>query len=151
MAFHRWMYRAGRPNRVAKIMNHFWAALHSLGVKPNYFVTLEVPGRKSGKIISFPLAMLIYQDGRYLVSMLGNEANWVQNVKANGWRAQLRHGRLEQVTLVEVEPGLRAPILKAYLQIAPGARPHVNVNRHAPLPEFEKVAHDYPVFRVETD
>jgi hypothetical protein len=42
----------------------------------------------------------------------------------------------------------RAPILRAYLQRAPGARPHVPVNKDAPLAEFEKVATAFPVFRV---
>lgn len=42
----------------------------------------------------------------------------------------------------------RAPILKAYLKRAPGARPHVAVDKDAPLSEFEKVAAQYPVFRL---
>jgi hypothetical protein len=44
----------------------------------------------------------------------------------------------------------RAPILKAYLQLAPGARPHIPVNKDAPVSEFEKIASKYPVFRLET-
>src|SRR6266540_4564420 len=56
VALHRWMYRGGRPNTLAKILNRGSAILHSLGIFPNYFVTLEVVGRKSGKLISFPLA-----------------------------------------------------------------------------------------------
>ena len=42
----------------------------------------------------------------------------------------------------------RARILKAYLQVAPGARPHFDLSRDAPLGEFEKVAARYPVFRI---
>jgi hypothetical protein len=42
----------------------------------------------------------------------------------------------------------RAPILKAYLQKAPGARGHVAIDKDAPLSEFERVAAQYPVFRV---
>jgi len=53
------------------------------------------------------------------------------------------------VTLVEVDPAARAPILKRYLALAPGARPHVSVDRHAPLEAFEGVASDYPVYRIE--
>jgi hypothetical protein len=54
----------------------------------------------------------------------------------------------EEVQLEEVLAGRRAPILKAYLQRAPGARPHVPVNKDAPLAEFEKVAAEFPVFRI---
>ena len=151
MAFHRWLYKDGHPNRLAKILNGFWGWLHTLGFFPNYMVTLEVVGRKSGKTIRFPLAMAVVKGERYLVSMLGEEANWVQNIRAAGGKAVLRHGKVENVVLEEVEVGLRAPILKQYLQRAPGARPHVSVELNAPLTEFEKIAAGYPVFQIKTE
>ena len=150
MAFKRWMYRGGSPNLFAKIQNRGWAILHSLGIFPNRFVTLEVVGRKSGKIISFPLAMTVMNGERYLVSMLGEETNWVQNVRAAGGKEMLVHGIREQVLLEEVDIRQRAPILNVYLQIAPGARPHIPINKDASISEFEKIASKYPIFRVET-
>ncbi len=150
MAFKRWMYRGGHPNRLAKIQNRGWAILHSLGIFPDRFVTLEVVGRKSGKIISFPLAMTVMNGERYLVSMLGEDANWVRNVRAANGRARLVHGISEQVLLEEVEIRQRAPVLKAYLQLAPGARPHIPIRKDASIAEFEKIAPEYPVFRLET-
>ena len=90
-----------------------------------------------------------YEGQRYLVSMLGPNANWVRNLEADGGRAELRHGKREQVSLVEVDPADRAPILRRYLDLAPGARPHIPVDRKAPLSEFEAIAADYPVFRIE--
>jgi hypothetical protein len=143
------MYRGGRPNLWAKIQNRGWAVIHSLGIFPNYLVTLEVTGRQSGKTISFPLALTVLNGERYLVSMLGEDTNWVQNVRAARGRASLRHGIHEQVLLEEVEVGQRAPILKAFLAHAPGARPHIPVNKDAPLAEFEKIAAKYPVFRLK--
>jgi hypothetical protein len=143
------MYREGRPNAVAKALNRISAILHSAGIFPNYFVTLEVVGRKSGKIISFPLAMTVMNGERYLVSMLGPESNWVRNLKAAGGKATLRHGITEQVLLEDVDASQRAPILKAYLRLAPGARPHIPVSKDAPVSEFEKIAPEYPVFRVK--
>ncbi len=150
MAFKRWLYRGGHPNTLAKIMNRGWAILHSLGIFPERFVTLEVAGRKSGKMISFPLAMVTLNGERYLVSMLGEDTNWVRNVRAANGKAQLAHGIREHVLLEEVEISQRAPILKAYLQIAPGARPHIPISKDAPVSEFENIAAQYPVFRVET-
>ena len=150
MAFKRWMYRGGRPNLVAKIQNRGWALIHSLGILPESFVTLEVVGRKSGKVVSFPLAMMAIGGERYLVSMLGKDANWVKNVRSTGGNAVLRYGAHEFIHLVEVEASQRAPILKAYLQIAPGARPHFPISKDAPIAEFEKIAPNYPVFRIET-
>jgi len=45
---HRWLDRGQRPNWLARILNRLWAAIHSSGIAPNYLVTLEVAGRKSG-------------------------------------------------------------------------------------------------------
>ena len=143
------MYRGGRPNTLAKILNRGSAILHSLGIFPNYFVTLEVVGRKSGKLIRFPLAMTVMNGERYLVSMLGEETNWVRNVKTAGGKATLRHGQTEHILLEEVDVSQRAPILKAYLHLAPGARPHIALSKDAPLSAFEKIAPKYPVFSVK--
>jgi deazaflavin-dependent oxidoreductase (nitroreductase family) len=148
---HRWYYRGGHPNRVAKFLNRISAMLHATGIAPDTMVTLEVVGRKSGKTISFPLVMTVIDGEQYLVSMLGEEANWVRNLKAAGNRATLHHGITEQVRLEEVNPALRPPILKAYLKHAPGARPHIPVDKDAPPAEFEKIAAQFPVFRVRRD
>lgn len=150
MAIKRWMYRGGRPNQLTKIINKGWAIIHSMGIFPNQLVTLEVVGRQSGKTISFPLAMVMMDGERYLVSMLGEEANWVLNVKATDGKARLVHGISEQVLLTEVDVSQRAPILKAYLQLAPGARPHIPISKDAPVSEFEKITSKYPVFKLET-
>jgi F420H(2)-dependent quinone reductase len=149
MAFKRWLYRGGRPNLLAKIINKGWAAIHALGLFPNSMVTLEVVGRASGNSVRFPLAMTIVNGERYLVSMLGENTNWVKNVRAAGGNAVLRHGKSEAVRLVEVDSDLRAPILRAFLQIALGARLHIAVRKDAPMAEFEAVASSYPVFKVE--
>ena len=144
----RWLYHGGRPNRVATFVSRCWAAVHALGVAPNYLVTLEVVGRRSGRMIRLPLVMAVVAGERYLVSMLGEEVNWVRNVKAAGGTVTLRHGCREQVQLEEVAADRRAPVLKAYLKRAPGARPHLPIHKDAPLSEFEHVSSQFPVFRV---
>jgi hypothetical protein len=146
--FKRWLYRGNRPHGLARLLNRAWAALHARGIAPGYLVTLEVPGRRSGRPISFPLVMAEVAGERYLVSMLGTDAAWVANLRAAGGRALLLHGRREVVRLEEIEVAKRAPVLKEYLRRAPGARPHVPVAEDAPLEEFEAIAADFPVFRV---
>jgi hypothetical protein len=64
--------------------------------------------------------MVVVDGERYLVSMLGEEAT----------------------------ADRRAPVLKAYLKRAPGARPHLPIQKGAPLSEFEQVSPQFPVFRV---
>ena len=146
--FTRWLYRGQRPNWVARILNRATAAVASSGVTSNYLVTLEVTGRKSGRTISLPVVLALVDGQRYLVSMLGENVHWVHNVRAAGGRAALRSGGREEVQLEEVPADHRAPILRAYLQRAPGARPHVPVNKDAALAEFQRVAAAFPVFRV---
>lgn len=148
MSLAKWLYRGGFPNRVARIVNRCWAAVYALGVAPNYLVTLEVPGWRSGRIIRLPLVMVVVGSERYLVSMLGEEVSWVRNVKAAGGNVTLCHGRREEVRLEEVAADRRAPVLKAYLKRAPGARPHLPIDKDAPLAEIERVSPQIPVFRV---
>ncbi|HYL36188.1 MAG TPA: nitroreductase/quinone reductase family protein [Bryobacteraceae bacterium] len=114
-------------------------------------MTLEVVGRKSGRTISLPVVIAVVDGQRYLVSMLGDNVQWVQNVRAAGGRAVLRSGGREEVQLEEVPAEQRAPILRAYLERAPGARPHVPVSKDAALAEFEKIAAAFPVFRVASN
>jgi hypothetical protein len=142
------LYRSGRPNWFATALNRCSAAIHALGIAPNYLVTLDVRGRRSGRTTSLPLVMTVIDGDRYLVSMLGAEVDWVRNVKAAGGHVVLRHGRREKVCLEEIPAERRAPLLKAYLKRAPGARPHLLIDKNAPLSEFERVAAQFPVFRV---
>ena len=129
-------------------MNRGWAIVGKAGLWPNRLVTLEVRGRRSGRVVSFPLMVADYEGERYLVAMLGEDAQWVANVRAAGGQAVLRRGRQEAVQLEEVDPSVRAPILQRYLPVAPGGRAHIPVDRRAPLEQFEQIAAQYPVFRI---
>ncbi|MBO0737121.1 MAG: nitroreductase family deazaflavin-dependent oxidoreductase [Alphaproteobacteria bacterium] len=148
MNFMKWLYRGGHPNRLAAALTWCSAKVHALGIAPNYLVTLEVRGRRSGRSIRLPLVMVVIGGERYLVSMLGPNADWVRNVKAARGNVILYHGVREQVHLEEIAPDRRAPMLRAYLQRAPGARPHLPVKNDAPLSEFEQVSAQFPVFWV---
>ncbi len=145
--FKRWLYRGNHPHRIARALNAFWRAFHSSGLIPNW-VTLEVTGRKSGRTIALPVAVANVNGQRYLVSMLGDDAQWVLNVRAAQGKAVIHAGKRTAVLLEEVPVEQRAPILKAYLKIAPGARPHIPVDKDAPVEAFAAVAADYPAFRI---
>src|SRR5499427_3770339 len=144
----RWLYRGKRPNRLARLMNGASARLAAAGFGPAQMSALEVAGRRTGKTVSFPVVVADYQGERYLVAMLGEDTNWVRNVRAAGGRAVLRHGRRETVRLEEVTPEARPKILRRYLALAPGARPHIPIDRDASLEEFERIAPQIPVFRI---
>jgi F420H(2)-dependent quinone reductase len=147
----RWLYPGGRPNGLARLLNRGWAFVHGTGLLPRRYVTLEVPGRRTGRMLSYALVMTDYEGEWYLVSMLGERSSWVRNVRAAGGRAVLRHGRREAVRLEAVDPDARAPIVRRYLSLAPGPRAFIPVDRDAPLEDVQKVAPRVPVFRVRSD
>jgi hypothetical protein len=147
--FDRWLYRDNRPNGVARIMNRAMAGLARTGLAPRRLARLDVAGRRTGRTISFPVVVADYERERYLVAMLG-ESSWVQNVRAANGHAVLAHGKSEPVVLEELAraDADRGSILRRYLECAPGARPHIPVDRNAPPEELSAVAAGIPIFRI---
>lgn len=143
------MYRGGRPGPLARVLNSIAAGQFGAGVLSRRIdCVLIVTGRRSGRDIRVPVVVAEHMGHRYLVSMLGEDAAWVRNVRHAGGQACLRRRRTEPVRLVEVPTAERAPILARYLAVAPGARPHFPIDRRAHVTEFAAVAARYPVFRV---
>ncbi|GAB3205620.1 nitroreductase/quinone reductase family protein [Nocardia tengchongensis] len=147
----RAMYTGGRGDATARWFARLWSVVFAVGLQPQRWVTLEVAGRRSGKVRSFPLGMADWHHQWYLVSMLGEHCDWVRNVRAARGQVVLHHGRRRRVRLVEVPVPERAAILRRYLDAVPGARPHIPVDRHAALTEFDTIAAEYPVFRVDPE
>ena len=142
-------YTNRRPNRAGRAFGDFWVAVSNRGAGPDWMVSLETVGHRTGRPSSIPLVLADWAGERYAVSMFGERSPWVHNVRAANGRAVLRHGARSEVRLVEVPAAERAPILKAYLGRAAGGRPHIPVDKDAPLVEFESIAADFPVFRVQ--
>jgi hypothetical protein len=111
-------------------------------------ITLLVKARRSGSLVAHVLVPITFEGRVYLVSMLGEGSNWVQDVRAMGGAAFLKRGRSWPVVLIEVPVAERPPILKAWCQIATSGRRHLPVPYDAPVSAFEAIAADYPVFRV---
>ena len=145
----RLFYRDGRPNVAGRAIGRLYAAGCGLGLGPAWAVALETTGHRTGRVSSIPIVIGEHEGERYLVSMLGERSPWVRNVRAAGGRAVIRHGRPHTVHLSEVPPDERAPVIKAYLARAMGARPHIPVDPSAPVEAFELIAGAYPVFRID--
>jgi hypothetical protein len=112
-------------------------------------LSLQTMDRSSGRVSSTILVVARYQGERYLVSMLGDGSGWVQNVRAAGGKAFIKRGRRHPVSLTEIPTQGRAPILKAWCQVATSGRQHLPVSHRAPVSAFEAIADDYPVFRID--
>ncbi|MDJ0325339.1 nitroreductase family deazaflavin-dependent oxidoreductase [Cryobacterium sp. PH31-AA6] len=145
---HREMYLGGRPGASAMRANRTMARLAAAGLTGWWLIRLDTVNPKSGTRLALPLVTAKVDGRRYVVSMLGQGARWVRNVLAADGHAVIRAGRRRDVVLTMVDVNLRALIIKNYLRRAPGGRPHIPVDKDAPLADFEAVAAAYPVFEI---
>jgi deazaflavin-dependent oxidoreductase (nitroreductase family) len=153
--------RYRRPPELYRRLQPLGWLLTRVGLSPAGVVTLDVPGRRTGRRRRTNL-LCIDHDGRsYLVALAG-ESEWVRNVRGAGGRARLsRAGRRRTVTLVEVPVTERPAVLRAYLHrwgrppdspaAAREGRSFFGVDPGAPDAELVDVAAHYPVFRVVED
>jgi len=139
-------YQGDRATSLGKAFSRFWVAWAALGLPPWRQVGLELTGRKTGRRHTLAVVVVKHDGQRYLVSMLG-ECEWVRNARAGG-DAWIISGRRRKVRLEEVPVAQRAPIIREYLRLAPGGRPHIGLGKMATLEECERVAPGHPVFRV---
>lgn len=144
----RYFYRNWRPTRVGRIWNSAFAFVSGLRLTPQILLTLRVKSRRNGHLYSTVLAAARYEGRSYLVSMLGESSEWVQNVRAAGGKAFIKRGWSRPVMLTELKARERGPVLKAWSQVATSGRKHLPVSPDAPLSDFEAIAADYPVFRI---
>jgi len=145
----RFFYRDWRPTRFGRFWSRAFAWVSGLGLTPRILLTLQVKDRSTGRLHEIILLVARYQGQRYLVSMLGNGSEWVQNVRAAGGKAFIKRRRSHPVMLTEIPVKERAPILKAWCQVATSGRQHLPVSHQAPVGDFEAIADDYPVFRID--
>lgn len=78
----RLLYRNWHPTRLVRSINRLMGWWSGLGLPPTFQAVLEVRGRTSGHTRSNPVVIVTIENKRYLVSMLGSEADWVKNVQA---------------------------------------------------------------------
>ena len=145
----RFFYRDWRPTLLGRISTRLWAWLTALGLADRRLITLLVKERRSESLVAHVLVPITFEGRVYLVSMLGEGSNWVQDVRATGGAAFLKRGRSRAVVLIEVPAKERPPIIKAWCQVATSGRLHIPVPHDAPMSAFEAIAADYPVFRVD--
>ena len=146
----RLFYRDWHPTRLGKLVTRALAWVSGLGLTPPVLLTLQVRGRRSGQLRDTVLVVAEHDSQHYLVSMLGDNSEWVRNVRAAGGKAFVKRGQSRPVQLTEVPASDRGPILKAYCQVATSGRQHLPVSHHAPVSEFNAIAERYPVFRIDS-
>ncbi len=138
-----------RPGAVERIFGRLLVSFIRIGLVRGHFFVLEVRGRQSGRTISLPVDP-IDLDGRcYLVCARGN-ANWVRNARAAGEVVLVRALRRRRYTARELPPGMRPPVLKAYLDhYASEVQRFFPVSRGSAVESFVDLAPRYPVFELQ--
>jgi deazaflavin-dependent oxidoreductase (nitroreductase family) len=129
----RRFYRDWRPIRLGRFVNGALAWLSGLALTPRVLLTLQVKGRRSGRLRSNVLVVAKHDGRSYLVSILGDRSDWVRNVRAAGGEAFVKRSGLRSVKLTEVPVSERGPILKAYCAVATSGRHHFPVPHNAPI------------------
>jgi F420H(2)-dependent quinone reductase len=145
----RHFYRNWRPTWLGRAWSKAFAWITGLGLTPDVLTALEVRDRRTGKLTSTVLVAARHEGHIYLVSMLGNSSEWVQNIRAASGAARVKRWNVTPIKLTEIPAEKRAPILKAWCQVATSGRKHLPVAPDAPVPMFEAIATDYPVFRID--
>lgn len=139
-ALPRWLGPASRVN--------MWLLRRGLRIGTQH--VLSVPGRKSGVMRSTPVSLVTLDGGRYIVS--GEGLAWVANARVAGWGTLERARQSERVTLTELPPGERGPILWAFWHQVPQGRSFIarlfGLSPNATADDFEAAAPRCPVFRV---
>ncbi|WP_226963820.1 nitroreductase/quinone reductase family protein [Nostocoides sp. F2B08] len=83
------MYAGGRGNAAARRLSALWSRVLASGLAPRRWVRLDVVGRRSGQVRSFPLGLADVGGQWFAVSMPG-ECAWVRNVRAAHGEVVLR-------------------------------------------------------------
>ncbi len=148
-AFNRLFYRNRRPTWLGHWVSQFFCWLAYLGLSPRNWVALQVRDRVSGRMRADAVVIPTVSGQQYIVSMFGTISDWVQNLDAAHGDAVISHRDSVHVRLVPVPPAQRASVLQEYVRVASSGRKHFPLGVGAPLADFEAIADQYPVYRIE--
>lgn len=139
-----------QPSSVERAFNNLFGILVGLGFGLSHNYLLQVRGRKSGRVYSTPVNLLIVNGRRYLVAPRG-ETQWVRNAQSTG-EIWLKKGRRRyHFRLREIPDEGKSQLLKSYLD-----RFRTTAQRYFPIPAgsapetFSAIAAQYPVFELES-
>lgn len=139
-------YRRGIARRAG---NAVIQALLAVGLGPRSTYLLGATGRRSGAVRTTPVTLVEEGGRRWLVAPYGDVA-WVRNLRAAGRATLARGGRVETVSVREVDSDEAAPVLKLYVTRVSITRPYFDVTPASDLEAFRAEAPRHPVFAIES-
>ncbi len=139
------MARKFRMDLTRKIVDRLMIWLIRRDRGPQYYYLLTVPGRRTGRLYTKPVALIKKEENQWLVAPYGS-VDWVKNARAAGEVTISRGNKRATLAIHELPPEESAPILKEYLQKYPITAPYFNAKPDSPLKVFESEAKTRPVF-----
>jgi hypothetical protein len=137
-----------RPSLLERGFNRLFGAMVGLGLALPHNYLLQVRGRKSGRLYSAPIDLLMIDQRRFLVCPRGR-SQWVRNAETAGQVALKKAWSRRRFTIRALPDGEKPEILQRYLD-----RFKLTVQRYFPLPagspapSFVEFADRYPVFEL---
>ncbi len=137
-----------KPTAMDRIAGQVFGALLRVGIGFGHNFILEVRGRKTGKLFSTPVNLLLYGGKTYLCASRG-ETQWVRNARAAGRVTLVKGSRREEYTVRELPVAERAAPLKEFLdRFATSVQRYYPVKKGSPVSAFEECAKTMPVFEL---
>jgi deazaflavin-dependent oxidoreductase (nitroreductase family) len=131
-----------------RLFNKAFGVLIGLGLGLRHNYLLEVRGRKTGRLFSTPVDLLVIDGRRFLVAPRGQTA-WVRNALASGTVALKKGRRRDGFRARPLSADEKPAVLKAYLD-----RFQLTVQRYFPVPAgspaeaFRPLVDRYPAFEL---
>jgi deazaflavin-dependent oxidoreductase (nitroreductase family) len=136
-----------------KLFNRAFGFLVGLGLGLRHNYLLEVRGRKSGRVYSTPINLLLAgamhaPAKRYLVAPRGR-TQWVRNAEAAGEITLKKGSERRKFRLRPIPDSEKPEFLKMYLErFTPTVQRYFPVKAGSPVEAFRDLAPNYPVFEL---
>jgi deazaflavin-dependent oxidoreductase (nitroreductase family) len=147
-----------------RLVNPVFSRYLAVGLPGGPNALLTVRGRSSGKLYRAPVAMMEFQDRRFVQAAFG-EVGWVRNLRAAGQARITKGRRSAAVDAVELAPETAGAIMREALApckrsrllravVGPTTRPPVGVLHYFgvrvddTLDEYVARARPYPLFEL---
>jgi hypothetical protein len=144
---------------VEKLFNRAFGFFVGLGLGLAHNYLLQVRGRKSGRVYSTPINLLVVggpgaaekpatAGRRYLVAPRGR-TQWVRNAEAAGEITLKKGSKREKFRLRPIPDSDKPEFLKMYLErFTPTVQRYFPIKAGSPVEAFRDLAPNYPVFEL---
>jgi deazaflavin-dependent oxidoreductase (nitroreductase family) len=137
-----------RPTTIERLFNKLFGFLVGFGLGLSHNFLLEVRGRKTGRLYSTPVDVLVLDGRRYLVAPRG-QTEWVRNALASGTVVLKKGRQREELLARSLSANEKPAVLKAYLdRFKLAVQRYFPITAGAPETAFQPLVDRYPAFEL---